>query len=200
MGAESLRCTVKVCAQIGVKYLTVYAFSTENWGRPKEEVDFLMTLLGETIDKETEELKTNNVILRFLGGVDKLNENLRKKISSAMDSTKSNSGLTLNILLNYGGRAEIALAVQKIAVQVAAGKLTDICGAIEKNIFTAEMPDPDLLIRTGGEKRISNFLLWQSAYSEFYFTDKFWPDFDKEELMSALMDYQSRKRRYGKVL
>ena len=216
-GAESLRAVLKACAEFGVKYLTVYAFSTENWGRPADEVDFLMNLFSSTIDREMEELMKNGVKLQFLGRLDKFSAELQKKMSAAMEKTKDNKRITLSVMVNYGGRAEIVDAFKAIAKEKAnsphlpAGRQglsvgnpidpTEISEeTIGRHLYTAGMPDPDLLIRTANEMRVSNYLLWQIAYAEIYVTPTFWPDFRREQLIEAIADYQKRERRFGKVL
>ncbi|QJW48617.1 isoprenyl transferase [bacterium BFN5] len=201
-GVESLRDIVKTASQIGVKVLTAYAFSTENWKRPDEEVNFLMSLFSEYLDNEIDELDQNQVQIRFIGKIDELAVALQHKIENAQTRTKQNSGLILNLAVNYGGRAEITRAVQIIADKVQSGELkpqniTD--NTIQSYLYTQHLPDPDLLIRPSGDLRISNFLLWQSAYSEFWFTDINWPDFKPEHLVQAINDYQKRDRRFGGV-
>lgn len=201
-GVESLRDIVKTASQIGVKVLTAYAFSTENWKRPDEEVNFLMSLFSEYLDNEIDELDQNQVQIRFIGNIDELAVALQHKIENAQTRTKKNSGLILNLAVNYGGRAEITRAVQIIAGKVQSGELkpqniTD--NTIQNYLYTQHLPDPDLLIRPSGDLRISNFLLWQSAYSEFWFTDINWPDFKPEHLVQAINDYQKRDRRFGGV-
>lgn len=201
-GVESLRDIVKTASQIGVKVLTAYAFSTENWKRPDEEVNFLMSLFSEYLDNEIDELDQNQVQIRFIGKIDELAVALQHKIENAQTRTKKNSGLILNLAVNYGGRAEITRAVQIIADKVQSGELkpqniTD--NTIQNYLYTQHLPDPDLLIRPSGDLRISNFLLWQSAYSEFWFTDINWPDFKPEHLVQAINDYQKRDRRFGGV-
>lgn len=196
-GAESLKSCVKACAEFGVKYLTVYAFSTENWRRPKEEVSFLMNLLSQTIDREIEELDKNKVRLRFLGRINELSQELQDKIDWAMKKTEKNKGLNLSVMLNYGGRAEIVDAVNEIVGRDGATKVRE--QDISAALYTKELPDPDLLVRTASEMRISNFLLWQIAYSELYVTDVLWPDFRREQLAEAIQAFGSRVRKYGKT-
>ncbi|GBG56263.1 isoprenyl transferase [Sporomusaceae bacterium FL31] len=201
-GVESLRDIVKTASQIGVKVLTAYAFSTENWKRPDEEVNFLMSLFSEYLDNEIDELDQNQVQIRFIGKIDELAVALQHKIENAQTRTKKNCGLILNLAVNYGGRAEITRAVQIIADKVQSGELKpqDITdNTIQNYLYTQQLPDPDLLIRPSGDLRISNFLLWQSAYSEFWFTDINWPDFKPEHLVQAINDYQKRDRRFGGV-
>jgi len=199
-GAESVRAVLKACAEFGVKHLTVYAFSTENWQRPREEVDFLMGLFSQTIDREIDELMKNKVRLRFLGRLEKFSEALRKKMEAAMEKTRENDRITLNVMVNYGGRAEIVDAVNGIIkeYQGKSGGITE--DEFSKYLYTSGVPDPDLLIRTASEMRVSNFLLWQIAYSEIYVTATLWPDFRREQLMEAIGAYQRRERRFGKVL
>ncbi len=193
----------EACAEIGIKYLTLYAFSTENWGRPKDEVDGLMELLVNTLQKELKTLLKNNVRLMTIGGIDHLPLACQRNLMEAKEATKTNQGLTLLLALNYSGRWEIAKAAMQMAEAVESGKLK--LSSIDEVSFssyldTAGIPDPELVIRTSGEMRISNFLLWQMAYSEFYFTKTLWPDFGKENLYEAICDYQKRERRFGKVL
>jgi undecaprenyl diphosphate synthase len=195
-GAKSLKETVKSCMEIGVKYLTVYAFSTENWKRPKEEVKFLMMLLSSTIDREIDELHKNNIRVRFLGKISMLPAQLREKIRSAENKTRKNDALNLNIMLSYGGRTEIVDAIKSIVLKhIKSDKINE--ELVSDNLYTAGIPDPDIMIRTAGEMRISNFLLWQLSYSELWVTDVLWPDFRKKHLVKAIRDYQKRVRKYG---
>lgn len=199
-GMESLKSTVKACIQAGVKYLTVYAFSTENWKRPKDEVDALMGLLVEYINKELNELNSNGVRVKAIGDLAKLPESAKRQVAQAEAVTAANSKLNLQIALNYGGRREITEAVREIAAQAAAGRLNpaDINEELINNyLYTAGLPDPDLIIRPSGELRISNFLIWQSAYAEFVVTDILWPDFTPAHLYEAIAEYQQRHRRFG---
>jgi undecaprenyl diphosphate synthase len=197
-GTENLRRVIRGCVEFGIKYLTIYAFSTENWGRPAEEVAGLMHIVEEVIDKELGELHKEGVQLRHIGHLDKLEPTLQKKVLQAVDLTRNNDRLILNIAFNYGGRDEILCAVKGIIDDgVKAEEVTP--ELFSKYLFTNLTPDPDLIIRTSGEMRISNFLIWQSAYSEWYFTPTFWPDFDKEELRKALFVFSERDRRFGKV-
>ena len=185
---------------LGVKYLTVYAFSTENWNRKKDEVDFLMFLVQDALKKEIDEMHAENVRIRFIGFYNELPGNLPKILEDAMELTKNNTGINLNVALNYGSRAEITNAVKEISRKVKADeiKVDDITPElISKNLLTKDIPDPDLLIRTGGEMRISNYLLWQCAYTEFYSTDALWPAFDSNELEKAIDDFNKRQRRFG---
>ena len=196
-GVEALKNIVKACAEFDVKYLTMYAFSTENWNRKKEEVDFLMDLLAQTIKNELKELDENNVKLTFLGNLKQLSDSLQTILANAQDTTKDNTGVNLNIAINYGARDEITTAVKNIINQgYREDEITE--QLISDNLYTKNIPDPDLLIRTSGEKRISNYLLWQIAYSEIYITDKYWPDFDKEQLKLAIEEFAQRQRRWGK--
>jgi undecaprenyl diphosphate synthase len=199
-GAESLCDIVRAASDIGVKVFTAYAFSTENWKRPEEEVSLLMKLLSDYLDNEIEELDENNVKMRFIGGISELAPSLRRKMENAQSRTAHNSGMILNLAVNYGGRAEITRAVQIITEKTMKGELTpqDITDSvIQNNLYTAGLPDPDLLIRPSGDLRISNFLLWQLAYTEFWFTDINWPDFKPEHLVQAIIDFQNRDRRFG---
>lgn len=199
-GVDSLKTTMRACDDFGIKYLTVYAFSTENWNRKKEEVDFLMNLLGETIKNELKEMHENGVVINFIGDLTKLSPKLQGILSHAVDVTKNNTGVHLQIAFNYGSRDEIVHAVKNISQKVKSGelKLEDISEeTISKNLYTKEIPDPDLLIRTGGEMRVSNYLLWQIAYSEFLVIKKYWPEFDKQTLAEAVIEFKQRQRRYG---
>ncbi len=195
-GAESLRAVLKACVEFGVKYLTVYAFSTENWRRPREEVDFLMDLFSETIDREMDELMENQVKLNFLGRLSNFSPKLQKKMKDAMEKTKDNKRIALNVMVNYGGRAEIVDAARAIIDE---GQKTIDETGFAKFLYTKDVPDPDLLIRTASEMRVSNFLLWQIAYAEIYVTPVLWPDFKKEELRAAIEDYHKRVRKFGKT-
>ena len=198
MGVEALRGVVKACPEFGVRTLSVYAFSTENWDRPKDEVDFLMSLLGETIDREVEELNKNGVKIRFFGRLWQLPESVQKKISEATERTSHNDRLNLNIMLSYGGRAELVDAFKKMTNdKLTNDKINE--ETISNYLYTKGIPDPDLLIRTASEMRVSNFLLWQIAYAELYVTETLWPDFKKEDLAKAISDYQKRVRRFGRV-
>jgi undecaprenyl diphosphate synthase len=197
-GTENLRQVIEACAEFGVRYLTIYAFSTENWGRPMEEVRGLMRILEDVIDRELEELHKQGTRLRHIGRLDRLKPSLRQKVLDAIEYTKDNDRLTLCVAFNYGGRDEIVCAIQHM---IEDGVAPDQVSAdvVSKYLFTAGVPDPDLIIRTSGELRGSNFLIWQGAYSEWYFTPTFWPDFGKEELALALEEYKHRQRRYGNV-
>ncbi len=201
-GVETVHRITEVAAALGVEYLTLYAFSTENWNRPKEEVDALMSLLIDTIAKETPTLMKNNIRLLTIGDLERLPENAQKKFRACIEETSQNTGLRLVIALSYSARWEIIQAVRGIAQEVLAGnKLVEDINeeVISAAMTTAQMPDPDLLIRTSGELRISNFLLWQLAYTELYFTDCLWPEFTEEEFYRAIIDYQHRERRFGKT-
>ncbi|WP_300530339.1 isoprenyl transferase [Peptacetobacter sp.] len=201
-GVETIRKVVKEADRLGLQYLTLYAFSTENWKRPKLEVDALMNLLVTYLKNEIDELHKNNVKLTAVGDFEKLPEACVKELHSAMDKTKDNTGVHLNLALNYGGRNDIREAVVEIAKEYKEGKISleDITEErIKKHLSTGEIPDPDLVIRTSGEQRLSNFLLWDVAYSEFYYTDIHWPDFDGEALEKAIYAYQKRDRRFGGV-
>ena len=199
---QSVREVSEACAELGVSYLTLYTFSTENWNRPADEVSGLMTLLGQTIIKETEVLFKNGIRLSVCGDTDRLPKAVLDKLQEAVDITSKGEKMGLNLALSYSGRWDITQAARKLAQQVKEGKMNpeDINEDVFANaLTTAGMPDPELLIRTSGELRISNFLMWQLAYSELYFTDKYWPDFRKEDLYEAILDYQHRERRFGKT-
>ncbi len=199
---KAVRASVEAAAKLGLNVLTLYAFSTENWQRPKKEVSALMELFYEFLEKELHTMLDNNVRFQLIGDRDKLPDFLQKRLSNALDSTSANTGLLLNLALNYGGRDEIARAVRKISTSVKKGDLQPEKideALISANTYTAGQPDPDLIIRTSGELRLSNFLIWQAAYAEYYFTEVLWPDFTKEELYKALFEFQSRKRRMGRT-
>lgn len=201
-GVEAVREVLKGCVDLGVKHLTLYAFSTENWNRPKEEVDGLMNLMVETIANEVNELNTNGVRLRSIGDESKLPEACRAELSAAKQETLKNDKLDLILALNYSARWEILNATQNIAKKVEKGELkaSDVNEELfESELTLSDVPDPELLIRTSGEYRLSNFLLWQIAYAELYFTDKLWPDFEREDLFEAVLNYQNRERRFGLV-
>ena len=201
-GMKNIKMMVEESSNLGVRYLTLYAFSTENWKRPVEEVGALMDLVVEFINKEFEELHRNNVRLNSIGDISKLLEKSKAAIENAKYKTRNNTGLTLNIALNYGGRDEIVRGVKEIAKEVLEGKLkVDNIDdkVISDHLYTSGMPDPDIIIRPSGELRISNYLLWQSAYSEFWFSNINWPDFTKEDLRRAISDFQNRDRRFGGV-
>jgi undecaprenyl diphosphate synthase len=201
-GVEAVREVLKGCVDLGVKHLTLYAFSTENWNRPKEEVDGLMNLMVETIANEVTELNSNSVRLRSIGDESKLPEACRAELNAAKEETLKNDKLDLILALNYSARWEILNATQNIASKVEKGeiKASDVTEELfESELTLADVPDPELLIRTSGEYRLSNFLLWQIAYAELYFTDKLWPDFEREDLFEAVLNYQNRERRFGLV-
>ncbi len=199
-GVDALKTTLKLCSNWGVGALTVYAFSTENWSRPGEEVGFLMTLFKRVLKRELESLKLQKVRISFLGDLEKLSSELQDLILEATTLTAKNTGINFNVCTNYGGRRELVKAAQRLALRSVNGEIDP--ALIDENVFAAELStanevDPDLLIRTSGERRISNFLLWQLAYSEIYITETLWPDFDENALIKALLDYQSRCRRFG---
>ena len=201
-GIKSVREITNICSDIGVKYLTLYTFSTENWNRPQKEVDALMMLLLSTIKHEIKDIHKNNLVLSTIGNIEVLPKNIKKEISNGIDLTINNTGLNLILALNYGSRQEIILAVNNIIEKNNKGEIDS--SMIDEDLFssflsTKNIPDPDLLIRTGGELRISNFLLWQCAYTEIYLTDIFWPDFRKEKLIESIVAFQKRERRFGKT-
>lgn len=201
-GVTAVRETTQAAAELGIQYLTLYTFSTENWNRPSEEINALMSLFVESIERETPTLNKNNIRLMAIGDLERLEQHTREKFEHSIRETASNTGLCLVLALSYSSRWEITSAVKAIAKQVKAGKIDD--KEIDEALITASLntqaiPDPDLLIRTSGEQRISNFLLWQLAYSELYFTPVHWPDFRKENFFEAILTYQKRERRYGKT-
>lgn len=197
-GTENLRRVIRACVEFGVRYMTIYAFSTENWGRPKEEVDGLLHILEDVIDKELDELNEEGAQLRHIGHLDALPAFLREKVKRAIEVTRNNDRLILNLAFNYGGRDEIVCAIQNLIREGTAAE--DVTPElVSQHMFTAGIPDPDLIIRTSGEMRISNFLIWQGAYAEWYVTSTYWPDFDREELYKALVEYSRRDRRYGRI-
>ena len=200
-GVNAVRETVEAAAELGIHYLTLYAFSTENWNRPKLEVDALMSLLVSSLNSETPTLMKNNISLHAIGNLNQLSANVGKQLNEAIQKTSANTGLKLILALNYSGRWEIVEAINQIKKDIEAGKLMDqITDAVFLNYLnTKGIPDPELLIRTSGEFRISNFLLWQIAYSELYFTPTLWPDFRKDDFYKAIVDYQGRERRFGKT-
>lgn len=201
-GVHSVQSVVETCGQLGIGYLTIYTFSEENWQRPNWEVAALMQLLVRTIDKQIDQLKAQNVKIKTIGHLEKLPDNAAKKMLTAIEDTQNNTGLTLNVALSYGGRQEIIRAVKKVAQQIKNGEIQPdeiSFDAISENLYTAGQPDPDLIIRTGGENRISNFLLWQLAYSEIFITETAWPDFKRKQLLEAVWDFVHRERRFGKV-
>ncbi len=201
-GVEALKKTLRLCSDWGINALTVYAFSTENWSRPGEEVSFLMTLFEHVLQKELKSLIYEKVKIDFLGDIDVLPIKLKELMRKAIDSTAANEGIRFNVCTNYGGRRELVFAAQKLAIKAAKGELDPSLideKIFAEELFTAKEDDPDLLIRTSGENRLSNFLLWQLAYAEIHITNVLWPDFDIKDLEKALLDYQSRMRRYGGV-
>lgn len=201
-GVQAVRDTAEACAELGVKHLTVYAFSSENWNRPQTEVSALMTLLLKTINSELKTLLKNDIRLGAIGDMDSLPKSVTKQLHEAMQKTAHCKRMELILALSYSGKNELTNVVKQIAKQVKGGELSvnDINeDLINQNLYTAGRPDPELMIRTSGEHRLSNFLLWQLAYAEFYFTDVFWPEFNKEELYKAILDYQNRERRFGKT-
>ena len=199
-GADNIKKISKYANKIGIKYLTVYAFSTENWKRSKEEVEGLMFLIKTYGNSFIKEIDEDNIKINILGDMEGLSEGVRKMLEKSMNETKDNTGLVLNIAFNYGGRAELIKATKEIALDLKAGKISenDINEELISNhLYTAQMPDPDLLIRTSGEMRISGFLIWQISYTEFLFVNKYWPDFAEEDLDSAIEEYQKRNRKFG---
>jgi undecaprenyl diphosphate synthase len=201
-GTDATLTIVRACGEIGVSYLTIYVFSAENWGRPKPEVAMLMDLMVEMVRREIRDLHMNNVSLQAIGDLSKLPPRTRNELMKGIESTQGNTGLKLILAVSYGGRAEIVRAARNFALDASSDlsiidKLDET--SFSRYLYTNAFPDPELIIRTGGEKRISNFLLWQSAYSEFYITDVLWPDFGKEDLLAAIEDFNRRDRRYGKV-
>ena len=201
-GVSAVRETSEGCAELGVKYLTLYAFSTENWNRPETEISALMQLLVKTVKLELKTLLKNDIRLRVIGDMSSLPKSVVTEMEEAVERTKNNHRMDLVIALSYSGRSEITRAVKNIAQEVKNGTLSldDINEeTVDRHLYTVGIPDPELLIRTSGEKRVSNFLLWQLAYAEYYFTDVFWPDFRKEELYKAIIEFQNRERRFGKT-
>jgi undecaprenyl diphosphate synthase len=197
-GTENLRRVIRASVEFGIKYLTIYAFSTENWGRPPEEVQGLLHILEDVIDRELAELSEEGVQLRHIGRLERLSPALQKKVLKAIETTRNNDRLVLNVAFNYGGRDEIVQAIQHMMQDgVAPESVTD--ELVSQYLYTAGVPDPDLVIRTSGELRVSNFLIWQAAYAELYSTPTYWPDFDKEEYRRALETFAQRDRRYGGV-
>jgi undecaprenyl diphosphate synthase len=195
-GADVVRSVVEQCRKLGIGVVTLYAFSDENWGRPKEEVSFLMGMLGDFLRSEIASMMSNGVRFRTIGRIDRLPKTAQKWVERATAETASNAGLVLNLALSYGGRGEILQAVKRM--EAAGGIPEDLREEhLAAHLDTAGLPDPDLIIRTSGERRISNFLLWQAAYAELYFTEVLWPDFDERELLTALLDFQGRQRRFG---
>jgi len=201
-GSEAVRAVIRTCREAGIAHLTLYAFSTENWQRSRSEVAALMTLLKKFLKSEQKEMLDNNIRLYAIGQIERLPEDVRQVLYKAMTLTKKNDGMLLVLALSYGGRAEIVRMVKEIAIKTKDGSIgpdSITPEIISKHLYTSEIPDPDLLIRTSGEMRISNFLLWQIAYTEIYVTDTLWPDFGKDELVRILQDFQQRERRFGKV-
>jgi undecaprenyl diphosphate synthase len=201
-GSETVRTIVRTCRQIGISYLTLYAFSTENWQRPKTEVKALMTLLGKFLQSERKEMVENNIRLRVIGQLDRLPTKVRQALDHTMTATREQTGMNLILALSYGSRAEIVRMVQEVAEKIKRGIIDPQAineGLISDHLYTRDIPDPDLLIRTSGEMRISNFLLWQIAYTELFITTTLWPDFSKEEFLQILKDFQVRVRRFGAV-
>ena len=201
-GSDTVRTVVRTCRQIGISYLTLYAFSTENWQRPRTEVEALMALLKNFLHSEQKEMVENDIRLRVIGQVDRLPEKVREALHQTMSATKDNTAMTLILALSYGGRAEIIRMVQEVAKLIKQGEIDPnavTAELIADHLYTRDIPDPDLLIRTSGEMRISNFLLWQIAYTEIFVTPTLWPDFSRDELLEILKDYQGRERRYGQV-
>ena len=201
-GTKSVKVTVETCARLGIKNLTLYAFSTENWNRPKLEVDTLMKLLVSSLRREVKSLIDNNIRLNTIGNIDKLPKSIQKELAEVMTRTKENSRMTLTIALSYCSREELISAVKKIASKVKNNTISiDVIdeAIINEHLYTQSLPEVDLLIRTSGEHRISNFLLWQIAYAELYFTDVLWPDFKEQNLYEAIISYQKRERRFGKT-
>lgn len=197
-GTENLRRVIEACGEFGIKYLTIYAFSTENWGRPAEEVRGLMSIVEEVIDRELAELDRKGVQLRHIGELSGIKPSLQAKVRHAIELTKNNQRLILNVAFNYGGRDEIVHAIREmIAAGVDAQEVNE--ELVHRYLYTADCPDPDLIIRTSGELRVSNFLIWQGAYAEWYVTPTFWPDFGREELLEALREYAQRERRFGRI-
>lgn len=201
-GVKAVREVTEACAEIGVKYLTLYAFSTENWNRPQTEVSALMELLFLTIRQEIKTLQKNNIKLNAIGNINSLPESSQKALKETIEATKNNTRMTLTLALSYGSREEITTAIKNIAEayknnEIELSNITD--ELIAKKLYTHNIPDPELLIRTSGEHRISNFLLWQIAYTEFYFTPTFWPDYSKNDIYEAIYHYQNRERRFGKT-
>lgn len=197
-GTENLRRIITASVEFGIQYLTIYAFSTENWGRPEEEVQGLMNIVADVIDSELEELHQQGVQLRHVGHLDRLPDDLREKVLKAVELTRNNTRLVLNVAFNYGGRDEIVCAIRQI-IQDGVRPEDVTTDLVSRYLFTSGSPDPDMIIRTSGELRISNFLIWQAAYSEWYVTPILWPDFDREELLKAIEAYSKRDRRFGKL-
>ena len=197
-GVRNIHRIVRACVDMGISMLTVYAFSTENWGRPESEVNGLMAIFADASERETRQLHANGVRIRHVGRMDRVPPHLQRAITNAVELTRNHTGLTLNFAFNYGGRAELVDAVKRIVADGIAPDMVDEA-TISRYLYTADLPDPDLVIRTAGEMRLSNFLIWQAAYSEYYSTPKPWPDFDEEELHAAVESYASRHRKFGKL-
>ena len=201
-GVKAVREVTKSCSKIGIQHLTLFTFSSENWQRPSMEVNALMKLLLSSIHNELKSLIENNVRFTYIGNIDKFSDSIQNELFYAYEKTKNNSGLNLNLALNYGGRQEILHATKQLIHKTNSGqiKIDDINeNTFSKELYTKNLPNPDLLIRTGGNYRISNFLLWQVAYSEFYITDTFWPAFNEDDLIKAILEFQKRERRFGKI-
>ena len=201
-GVRRVEEIIDTAQEIGIEVVTLFTFSTENWNRPENEVSLILNILTAVLDRKLQKLKSDNIQLRMIGQKERVPKTLFKTIATVIDETKNNTGLIVNLAFNYGARVEIINAVKNIAKLVQSGQLNieDICeDTISQSLYTNGLPDPDLLIRTSGEQRISNFLLWQLSYAEFYFTKKFWPDFNANEFKKAILDYQKRKRRFGKL-
>ena len=196
-GAKSTKKIIQACSNLKIKYLTLYTFSTENWNRPQLEIDSLMALLSSMLNNEIQELERNNIVFNVVGRVEDLPKNIQNIIANTIERTKQNTGLVLSLALSYGGRQEIIDAIKKIG----ASKKSEIIDEeiVKNHLYCPEIPDPDLIIRTAGEYRLSNFLLWQSAYAEFYVSKKNWPDFQEEDLIQALKDFENRNRTFGKL-
>ncbi len=201
-GSQAVRTVVQSCRELGIRYLTLYAFSTENWKRPKSEVEALMSLLSRFLQSEKSELMENDIRLRVIGQIDRLPANVQDSLNDTIAATRNGSSMDLILALSYGARAEIVQMVQKLGAMIQRGQLTPeaiTADLVTDHLYTRDIPDPDLLIRTSGEMRISNFLLWQIAYAEIFVTPTLWPDFSKQELLQILSDYQHRERRFGAV-
>jgi undecaprenyl diphosphate synthase len=200
-GAQNVKKIAESCIEIGIKNLTIYAFSSENWGRPQDEVNYLMKLLQQYLEKETRSLTEKDIKILISGNLEKVPQSIKSKIDFVQNQTRNNRSLTLNVAFSYGSRQEIIDATKKIALEVSEGKISvDKISEqfFAQNLYYPEIPDPDLLIRTAGDLRLSNFLLWQLAYTEFYFTKTYWPDFGKKDLLQAIFEFNKRERRYGK--
>ena len=197
-GVKAVRNITEICGELGVKYLTLYTFSEENWNRPQMEVSALMKLLVSSLKREVRDLDKNNVRFTVIGNVSKMDKFVQNELNEAIELTQNNDGLNLNLALSYGGRQEIITAFKRLYSQInSSDEITE--AQFESHLYTSNIPDPDLLIRTGGEMRVSNFLLWQIAYTEFHITNTFWPAFGRKELLMAISDYQQRERRFGKI-